>query len=247
MPRLLAAAALAASLAAAAGQASAGSMMSDPDTPLPSEWENPDMFRAVPLKPGQEAGQPPDGITEEEDLARIKAWLENVKTLKAPFMQIAPNQNVSQGTFYLQRPGRLRFEYQPPSEMLIVSNGGTVTMVDYNLRQVTRWPLSDTPLKPLTQAEVAFGKDVEVVKMDRSAHRIAATIVDPDDPEQGTITLSFQREPLSLIGWTVTDASRQDTVLVLGKPVINTELDNDLWDFDDPRPPSRVRSHGPSR
>ena len=108
---------------------------------------------SVPLLSG--AGQPApqrriDFRGEEaQDLDKISAWLNGLTTLTAAFVQTSPEGKTAQGTFYLARPGRLRFEYRPPSPLLIVATGGNIYVRNSRLNTVDRTSVSDTPLRLL--------------------------------------------------------------------------------------------------
>lgn len=176
---------------------------------------------------------------EEAELARIRDYLTGIQTLRADFRQIAPNQVVTSGTLSLEKPGRLRFEYEPSTPLLIVSDGTVITLIDYDLRQVTRWPINDTPLRPLVRTNLVFGDDVEVLNLTTDDRWSRLTIVDPDNRDEGTMTLTFSREPFELQQWTVEDTRGAPTIVTLDNLQKNVALEKSLWDWDDPRPKRR--------
>ena len=178
-------------------------------------------------------------LDEAVELARIQDYLAGIQTLRARFQQIAPNQAVTSGTLSLEKPGRLRFEYEPPTPLLVVSDGTVITLVDYDLRSVTRWPINDTPLRPLVRTDLVFGDDVEVVDLAVDERWSRLTIVDPENRDEGTMTLTFSRAPFALEQWTVEDGSGAPTIVALDDLETNVALDNDLWKWDDPRPQRR--------
>lgn len=90
---------------------------------------------AAPLKPQDIA-----------DLAKVSAYLNAITSLKSSFVQVGPNGELDQGVLYARKPGRLRFEYAPPSPYLIVSDGVTIAVANNKLRTVDRYPLVDNPL-----------------------------------------------------------------------------------------------------
>ncbi|MFN3230619.1 MAG: LolA family protein [Alphaproteobacteria bacterium] len=186
----------------------------------------------------------PATTTEAEDLARIEAYMDGIETLQARFYQTAPNRYVSTGTLSLQKPGKLRFEYEPPSPLLVVSNGSAITLIDYDLKQVTRWPINDTPLRPLVRANLAFGDDVEIVDLERSDAWIRVSVVDPENRDEGTMRLVFKREPFELNQWEVIDGRGQVTIVALDDMEKNVALDESLWKWDDPRPQRTRRLPG---
>ena len=174
--------------------------------------------------------------TEAQDLAAVQAYLKNITSLRARFSQIAPNRQVSSGTMSLQKPGKLRFEYAPPSPILVVSDGTVITLIDYELKQVTRWPINDTPLKPLVRSDFMFGQDVEVLGMRRNAQWINVAITDPKKRDEGSMLLTFARNPLKLTEWEVIDERGASTIVALDDLQTNVKLESSLWQWKDPRP-----------
>ncbi|MGE0665255.1 MAG: outer membrane lipoprotein carrier protein LolA [Sphingomonadales bacterium] len=174
--------------------------------------------------------------TEAQDLAAVQAYLKGIKSLRARFQQVAPNGQVSAGTMSLQKPGRLRFEYAPPSPILVVSDGTVITLIDYDLKQVTRWPINDTPLRPLVRTDFMFGEDVEVLGIRRDAQWINVAITDPKKRDEGSMMLTFSRNPLTLTEWQVIDQRKQMTIVTLDDLETNVSLDKGLWSWKDPRP-----------
>ena len=153
--------------------------------------------------------------TEAQDLAAVQSYLKSITSLRAQFQQIAPNRQVSAGTMSLQKPGKLRFEYTPPTPILVVSDGTVITLIDYDLKQVTRWPINDTPLRPLVRSDFMFGEDVEVVGIKRNAQWINVAITDPKKRDEGRMLLTFSRNPLKLTEWQVLDERGQTTIVTL--------------------------------
>ena len=82
---------------------------------------------------------------DQADLARIETYLDGLRTLKAHFLQVAPNGAISQGTAWLERPGRMRFQYDPPSPLLLVAGHGLVVFYDKSLNQTSNFPISSRP------------------------------------------------------------------------------------------------------
>jgi outer membrane lipoprotein-sorting protein len=174
--------------------------------------------------------------SEAQDLDAVQAYLKNITTLRAKFMQTAPNRAVTSGTMSLQKPGRLRFEYLPPSPILVVSDGKVITLIDYDLKQVTRWPINDTPLRPLVRTDFMFGQDVEVLGIRRNAKSINVAITDPKKRDEGSMLLTFSRNPLTLKEWEVIDERGGSTLVQLEDLQTNVQLDKTLWEWRDPRP-----------
>ena len=193
---------------------------------------------------------PPDGLTwfdpdtapdttEEADTARVKDYLADIVSMRADFIQIAPNHAVTAGTLTLEKPGKIRFDYDDPSPLLIVGDGKVINLIDYELRQVTKWPIRKTPLRPLVSRNIVYGEDVRITDVARDSRAIGVTMVDPRNEREGELRLVFTREPFALSRWEVTDAQGQITVVALENVETNVAVDKAAFAFDDPRPRRR--------
>lgn len=150
-----------------------------------------------------------------DDLARISTYLNGIKTLKGRFTQVAGDGGYSQGEFYLSKPGKLRFEYEPPIPVLIVADGNTIAITNYRLKTQDRYPILSTPLSLLIEDKVDLTKDLTVTGVTRSPGELSFTAREDDGPAEGEITVVFSDPGLELRHWIVTDAQgRQTTVSV---------------------------------
>jgi len=183
------------------------------------------------------AALPAQAELSEQDLAniaRVEAYFNAITTLSAQFSQIAPDGQVAEGDFYLRRPGRLRFEYAPPVPLLIVADGFRLVLYDYELGQVNAWPVAATPLGPLVARTVDFINSGHGQAVETEPGILRLTLVDPDRPDDGSITLVFRDDPLELRYWEVTDPQGLVTVVVLTGMRINPDLEPKLFVFQDP-------------
>ena len=169
-------------------------------------------------------------------LARIEDYLNSVTTLRAHFDQVAPDGALASGAFYLSRPGRLRFEYAPPTPILIVANRLWLIFHDTELGQVDRLPLYSTPLGFLVKDEIEFGGDIVVEAFQRLPGELRLTLRDEDNSDEGSIMLVFSDAPLRLWQWRLTDAQGLTTRITLSDVEVNVPLDAGLFNFDDPVP-----------
>ncbi len=181
---------------------------------------------------GVEAGL---SAEDEADLARVEVYLNGIRTLAGRFVQIAPNGAVSGGRIYLRRPGRLRFEYEPPTPILIVADGIWLVFYDSELGQVTRLPLSATPLGILVEDQIRLRGRTAVRRVDRQPGSLRITLFDPERPDQGTLTLVLGDRPLVLRSWVVTDAQGLETAVALLNVKANVKLDPKLFVFIEPQ------------
>jgi outer membrane lipoprotein-sorting protein len=157
---------------------------------------------------------------DRADIARIEAYLNGLTSLRAKFLQVAPDGGISGGQAWLSRPGRLRFQYDPPAPFLLVAAHGQLVFQDSSIKQTSQAPLSSTPLGMLLAPKVVLSGEITVTGMRRLPGEIDVSIVRTAAPGDGALTLVFADTPLTLRQWTVTDAQQKETRVTL----FNTEL-----------------------
>jgi outer membrane lipoprotein-sorting protein len=195
----------------------------------------------LPLLPAAAWAQKlaPLALTPQDraDLARIEVYLNGLKTLKARFLQVAPDGSTSQGTAWLQRPGRMRFEYDKPSPFLLVAGFGSAVFYDSQLNQTTSVPLATTPLGILLGADFKLTGDVTVTAITRQPGQIEVTTTRTSSPGDGTLSLIFADQPLALRQWSVVDAQHQETRVSLFSIELGGDFNPRMFEFNDPRLP----------
>ena len=152
---------------------------------------------------------------DKADIARIEAYLNGLKSLKAHFLQVAQGGAVSEGTAWLQRPGRMRFQYDPPSPFLLIAAHGVLTFNDSALQQTSNIGLNRTPLGILLADTVELSGSVTVTALQRLPGQIQLTLVRTGSPGDGSLTLIFADPPMTLRQWTVVDAQQRETHVTL--------------------------------
>ncbi|SFK15017.1 Outer membrane lipoprotein-sorting protein [Falsiroseomonas stagni DSM 19981] len=167
-------------------------------------------------------------------VARVEAYLNGLRTLKARFLQVAQNGASAEGTALISRPGRMRFDYNPPEPMLLVASGGQVMMYDRELRQPSTVPASSTPLGLLLRQEIRLSGDITVTGTERTGGFLRIGLHRTGAPQEGRLTLAFQEQPMELRQWTVLDAQGRETRVTLYEVETGVRLDNKLFDFNDP-------------
>ncbi|WP_339634372.1 outer membrane lipoprotein carrier protein LolA [uncultured Sneathiella sp.] len=170
---------------------------------------------------------------DQAEIDRVEAYLDTIKTMKADFLQIDSAGGIAEGKVYMRKPGRMRFEYKPPAQILVVADGLWLVFHDKELKETTRLPLSATPVNVLLKENADLSDDVTVTKVENDASTIRLTIVDTDNPDEGNIVLIFSDNPLQLRQWLVTDAQGQVTSISLGKVEKNIKLKPELFTFFD--------------
>jgi outer membrane lipoprotein-sorting protein len=169
------------------------------------------------------------------DVARIEAYLNNLHSLRANFVQINPDGSTVTGKLYFKRPDKMRLDYDPPSKLLIVANGWDVAYQDGRLKQVNHVFTSQTPLGFLLSKHIRLSGDVTITNLEHRGGEIQVTLAQTDEPNQGSIMLAFAEQPLELRHWTLIDAQGYATHLLLEQVEIDVALDSDLFVFRDPQ------------
>ena len=156
-------------------------------------------------------------MAQKIPLSEISAYLNSFKTAKAEFTQINDDGSISKGRLFIRRPGRIRFEYDPPDASLVLAWQGTVAVFDSRSNQPPeRFPLARTPLKLVLADKVNLSKARMVVGYGSDGKTTTVVAQDPDHPDYGNIRLVFTADPVQLRQWIVTDGAGQKTTVVLG-------------------------------
>ena len=153
------------------------------------------------------------------DLAKAVEALRGITTMQANFTQSGRDGARVTGVMTLKRPGRIRFQYQKDAQLLIVSDGKALTLIDYEVRQVQRWPISNSPLGALLDPKrdvMKYGK----LQPTADPNVISVEVRDTKHPEYGVITMIFQKRGsapggLELSSWVALDSQNQRTTVRL--------------------------------
>lgn len=170
---------------------------------------------------------------DKADVARIEAYLNNIETLKSPFVQLASGGRFAEGTIFIERPRRLRLDYKPPATVQVYANGNWLLHVDTELETVTHIPISSTPAGFLVRDKIRLSGQVEVRRVVREKRTISVELVETGAPEAGSFTLTFSDEPLQLRRWTVVDAQGVTTNVTLIGAAFNVAIPPDVFAFDE--------------
>ena len=136
---------------------------------------------------------------------QIEQYFNGIRSLKARFVQSNPNGSVVQGTLYVRRPGRMRFEYDAPSQLKIVADGRQVTMWDNATRDFGQWPIGWTAASFLVKDPLVLSGDLQVEKLERVNGMLEATMSQARKPQEGKVIVRLGENPLLLRGWTIID------------------------------------------
>lgn len=188
---------------------------------------------------------------QDFSLAQVQAALAQARSMTAEFTQTAANGAVARGTMSLQRPGRIRFDYGPGARMLVVADGRNLSFVDYQVSQVSQWPVKSTPLGVLLDPNADLSRTARVLPSDASPlpGRVAVEAQDPKRPDLGRITFFLapsRAAPggLALEGWRVIDAQGALTQVQLANVQWNVAIPGTRFSFRDPRPRARPGGRG---
>jgi outer membrane lipoprotein-sorting protein len=177
------------------------------------------------------------------DLAQAVSALRAIDTLRANFVQADSRGKRISGVMTLKRPGKIRFQYEKGVPFLVVSDGKALTFVDYQVRQVQRWPIRNSPLGALLDPN----KDVmRYAKLLPSANAsvVPVEVRDPKHPEYGVITMVFVRDGgapggLELSSWAMLDSQNAKTVVTLSSQAYGVAVGDNAFRFNDPRGATR--------
>ena len=172
---------------------------------------------------------------QKADLARVEAYMNGIRTLKSDFMQVAQNGATAQGVVAIQRPGKMRIEYAPPSPHLIVTSGSFLVYVEKSLKQSSYIPLDSSLAGFLVRETIRLSGDVTVTAFEKDKGTIRVTLAQSDDREAGALTLLFSDAPLQLRQWSVMDSQGQTTRISLLDPQFGVPVDQKLFGWDRPK------------
>lgn len=154
---------------------------------------------------------------EKISLKDLSAYLNTISSAATDFTQVNADGSVAMGKLFIKRPGRVRFEYAPPDQSLVLASGGTVAIFDAKSNQPPeQYPLSRTPLNLILAENVNLGRAKMVVGHAEAENTTRVMAQDPDHTEYGTIELVFTADPIALRQWIITDDLGQQTTVILG-------------------------------
>ena len=194
---------------------------------------------AAAANPALAQKRPVAPVLSAEDKALVDkavGYLQGLTQIKGRFVQFDARGRQTQGDFYLKRPGKVRFAYDAPASMLLVSDGGSVSVWDSKLKTFESYPLRMTPLGIFLAKEIRLDRGVVVTGVRRYADGFTIIAQDGKKEADGEIALTFADNPVSLREWVVTDAQRQKTRVMLSGLTPAPGLDPKLFVLRDPRP-----------
>lgn len=178
-------------------------------------------------------------LAQVSPLAQVQQHLRAVSTMTAQFKQTDRNGRLLTGELTLKRPGKVRFQYQKGVPVLVVGDGKALTIIDYQVRQVSRLPIGSSPLSVLLDPDSDLSKIAKPSAL-TNGDKLLLDASDPGHPENGTYTFSFARVPsapagLMLQGWTVLDTQGNRTTVQLTDQRLNVPVSDKTFKWVDPR------------
>jgi outer membrane lipoprotein-sorting protein len=173
-------------------------------------------------------------LTEDQQavLTEISTRLSAVETMDGEFVQYNPNGDQLQGKFFIARPGRVRFQYDPPATVSVIADGKSVLVYDKKLQTYDIWPLSQTPLRLLLDKSLDLATSEKVTRVGVAPDLVEIELQDDTRFSAGTLNLIFDRGTLELRQWTVTDQQGLQTMVALYNVETGRPLDSELFKID---------------
>ena len=187
----------------------------------------------IKLSLAEQSGQPLT-VSQKAHVSRVLSYLNRITTLQAQFSQTNPDGRVWRGTVSIQRPGNFRFDYDPPVPHTLISNGSWFIHLDRELNESNFLPLDRTPARFLLRKKVTFDDDVELVGFRRSDGLIHLQILNKEHRDMGSVTLTFNEQPLALKQWFVRDEHDNKTLVSLEGTRLGLKLEPSLFEFVEP-------------
>lgn len=176
--------------------------------------------------------------TERSDLARISQAMNAIRSMEGSFVQIGPEGQIEQGRFYIDKPGRMRFEYASPSSTLIVSDGRWVAVENTKLNTVDRYALWTTPLSLILGDDIDLRDNADIVSVEHRGDELLVTARQHKSHISGDLLLVFSEPTLALKQWTVKDAQGLLTTVAISNVKSGVALDPALFTISAPSNPA---------
>ena len=195
-------------------------------------------FVALPLKSVQAAPHPAE--ERLKTISKIEKYLRDLKTMKARFTQTAPGGEKTSGVFYLQRPGKMRFEYDEPIEDFIVADGLFIYFYDAEMENQSSTAIGNSLADFILRENVKLSGDIKILDIEEGmieeSKTLEVTLTQTADPGAGHLTLIFRQKPMQLVSWVIHDAQGLTTTVALWESHSNIHLpDESLFRYRDPK------------
>jgi len=172
---------------------------------------------------------------DKADLQRVTEYLNTLQRVEASVMQVNPDGSVLGGKLKIQRPGKLRLDYDAPNKSILIADGSFVHFWDAPLKETSSVPQSGSPAALILDAQINFEKGMTVTKVERLGKTIEITMYKTDDRGNGELTLVLEDSPMRLRQWRVRDAQNAITTVTLQNMETNPEFASNTFVYSPPR------------
>ena len=189
---------------------------------------------AQPVQPApqpQAAAPAPIQESDQEIIVKVNDYFNKLTNLEGTFVQTDPDNSQKQGKFYFARPGRLRFDYSPPSRLKIISNGYYLAIEDFALNTSDKYPLEMTPFRLLLSETVDLAKEANILGIEQGPDTVVMAVEDKKGDAAGKISLFFNKADMSLKQWIITDAQGLNTRIEVNDLEQNKRVSAELFEF----------------
>jgi len=164
--------------------------------------------------------------TQQADLKRITDTWNAIRTVQGGFSQVDSNGGQSTGVFYIKKPGRFRFDYNPPEQLTVVADGYTVAVEDRKLETQDRYPLVETPLSVMVDENISLNRpDLQILNVERRGDAIVVHLKSTKEDAQGDLLIAFNQADLSLMYWVVRDPQGTQVTVRVGNVTQGMAID----------------------
>jgi outer membrane lipoprotein-sorting protein len=187
-------------------------------------------------QPAPEA-RPTFNAEQRGDLEKISAYLNGMHAVEGGFSQINPNGDATGGKIYIDKPGRIRFEYDAPNPTLVLCDGSSIYVQNRKLNTVDRYPLAGTPLQLILKDDISLKQNRSILGLHREGDSIIVDARSSNNRKQSNVTLVFASAPVELRQWTVIDDQGLSTTVALRNVHPVSDLPDKLFQYVEAKKP----------
>lgn len=179
----------------------------------------------------------------QSDIKKVEKYLQELESARARFVQTTHDGTQLVGTFYLQRPGKLKFEYDPPIDDFVVADGLFIYFYDAELGEQTNAPIGQTLADFFLRKDLKLEGDIDVKEIKRAGGFLQVKLAQTADPDAGSLTLGFKEEPFELNKWRVVDGQGLITEIELFYLKQGVKHARNLFVYKNPNPDSNEKTY----
>lgn len=175
------------------------------------------------------------GIPDAALVKKVENYLNGMKTFEAEFGQATSDNSLSSGRFYLQRPGKFRWEYLVGQQVLIIGNSTQIVYYDRKLDEVTYIPTQYSIATFLANENIKLSGDIKIVSLTEDEKQIRLIVTQTKKPDEGSIALYFNKDPMKLTHLEAFDQDKNLTAVAFKNQKVNAPIGKDMFVFKDPK------------